>query len=113
MRGRREISDATLSLDELKAALHGNRAITLHFSEIRERLMPVLPASRAGRGEAQTGAEPGHGHNQLLVDAAALVGYLQLALCENERLVSFLLELEEAGRLGRQELGLLMGLRDE
>jgi hypothetical protein len=103
-----EASDAPLTVEELKAALHGKRALALHFAEIRER---VLRATSLRRSEAQATVEGAREYDQLLVDATALVGYLQLALDENERLVAFLLGLEEAGTISREELQFLMGLR--
>lgn len=105
-----EASEAPLSVEELKAALHGKRAIALHIAEIRER---VLHTTSVRRSNAQASVEAERECNQLLVDAAALVGYLQLALDENERLVAFLVGLEEAGTISREELEFLMGLRRE
>ena len=97
-----------LTSEELKRALHRERAIVQHFSEIRERVLVALAERRSGpaSGDRQATAE-----NQLLADASALVGYLQLILGENERMVAFLAGLEEAGTISREELELLMGLR--
>lgn len=96
-----------LSLEQLKAALHRERAIVQHFEEIRERVFAALACS----SEAAAAGDDVEGTTQALVDAAALVGYLQLLLHENERLVAYLIGLEEAGTISREELELLMGLR--
>lgn len=99
-----------LTLEQLKEALAEGRALATHFHEIRERVLEGLAARRKSPESVGTGQrDPDH----LLVDAAALVGYLQLLLDDNERFVAFLLGLEEAGTITRAELELLMGLRKQ
>jgi hypothetical protein len=109
LRGRpSEYPSGPLTLEELKAALHRERAIVQHFQEIRDR---VFGALSAGRESADSSPAHAASTGELLVDAAALVGYLQLLLDENERLVAFLAGLQEAGTISREELEFLMGLR--
>jgi hypothetical protein len=87
------------------------RLLRLHFADIRERLLAALVARR--RNEDRAASASAAELSRLLADPSALVGYLQLALDENERLVAFLHGLEEAGTISREELELLMGLRQE
>jgi hypothetical protein len=97
-----------LTLEQLKEALAEGRALVEHFQEIRERVFHALAERRKHPNSVRTvERDP----DRLLVDAAALVGYLQLVLDDNERFVAFLLGLEEAGTITRAELELLMGLR--
>jgi hypothetical protein len=103
-----EYQSGPLTLEELKAALHRERAIVQHFQQIRDR---VFGTSSADRESADSSGAHAASTAELLVDAAALVGYLQLALDENERLVAFLAGLQEAGTISREELEFLMGLR--
>ena len=107
------MSDERLTLEELKEAMRGKRAIVVHFVEIRDRVFDLLKRLREERqcGERVSGgAETTNAVERLATDAAALVGYLQLMLDENERLVAYLIGLEEAGTISRTELEFLMGL---
>jgi hypothetical protein len=109
--GAVEESDAApggLTLEQLKEALAEGRALVTHVHEIRERVLQALAERRKSANSVGTAERD---PDQLLVDAAALVGYLQLVLEDNERFVAFLLGLEEAGTITRAELELLMGLR--
>lgn len=90
-----------MTYEELRAAMSEGRAISKHFEEIRMRVHTLAKVP-----ELSYRAGP-----KLLSDAVALVGYLQLMLDENDRLIAFLIGLEEAGTITRQELELLMGLR--
>jgi hypothetical protein len=95
------MTDEGMTYEELRTALAEGRAIAKHTEEIRQRLHSLL-------GMPELVHRSGH---QLLTDAIALQSYLQLMLDENDRLVAFLMGLEEAGTITRKELELLMGLR--
>jgi hypothetical protein len=106
------MSDEELTFDELKAAMREQRAIVVHFVEIRDRVFDLLRRLREARerDERVDGAETTETVERLAADAAALVGYLQLMLDENQRLVAYLIGLEEEGTISRAELEFLMGL---
>jgi hypothetical protein len=76
-------------------------ALVRHFAEIKERVFGL-----SGMPELV-----GRSGSSLLIDAIALVGYLELMLGENQKLVAFLMGLEQAGTISRSELELLIGLR--
>ena len=95
------MSDDGMTYEQFRSAMSEGRAISKHFEEIRMRVhthakVPEL-AYRSGQS--------------LLGDALCLVGCLQLMLDENDRLIAFLIGLEDAGTITRRELELLMGLR--
>jgi hypothetical protein len=92
-----------LTYEQLVEAMKGERALVKHFAEIKERVFELT-----GMPELV-----GRSGSSLLADAAALIGYLELLLGENEKLVAFVIGLEEAGTITRTELEFLMGLRPE
>ena len=108
------MNDDGLTLEELKQAMREGRALVAHFVEIQTRVFELLKRLREARERGEVvapGAETTKTIERLAADAASLVGYLQLMLDENDRLVAYLIGLEEAGTISRQELDFLMGLR--
>jgi len=106
--------DDGLTFEELQVAMRSQRAFVAHFREICDRVADLCKRLGEARERGHALADEGDAPSvidQLAVDAAALVGYLQLMLDENERLVAYLMGLEEAGTISRAELEFLMGLR--
>jgi hypothetical protein len=92
-----------MTYSEFIAALDQGRAIRRHYDEIVKRFFEVKETAEPVTGGGRT---PLH-------DLSALVGYLGLMLDENDKLVHFLLRLENERRLSRREFCDLMGLRDD
>lgn len=96
-------NDDRMTYGEFHEALDSGRAIDKHFDEIRERVLSI----------ASTPEVVDQSGRALLHDSYALIGYLGLMLNENDRLIRFLIRLKEDGRITRNELGDLLGLRPD
>jgi len=105
------MSDDGMTYEQLRAAMTEGRAISKHFEEIKARFFPALRRFKDANDRGDVIGANAKTLRPMIEDMAALVGYLQLMLDENDRLVAFLIGLEEAATITRQELELLMGLR--
>jgi len=105
------MSEDGMTYEELRAAMSEGRAISQHFEEIKTRFFPALKRFTGSLNRGDLIGANAKTLQPMIEDMAALVGYLQLMLDENDRLLAFLIGLEEAGTITRQELELLMGLR--
>jgi hypothetical protein len=104
------MSDDGLSYEDLCAAMENGRALAAHFEEIKHRAFDLV----ARKGAQERSDAVGTNARSMwtpVEDVIALVGYLQLMLDENDKLLAFVMGLERAGTITRAELERLMGLR--
>ena len=105
------MSDDGLSYEDLCAAMENGRALAAHFDEIKHRVFDLVARLKGAQERGDAIGTTARSMWPLVEDVIALVGYLQLMLDENDKLLAFVMGLERAGTITRAELDRLMRLR--